>query len=256
MEVIHGQGTPRLIVELDTPLLDWTYVYNPVQPVGYTVKLNASAVLSQNMIGYMLEVRVDKYGEIVFCANGKITDIDATNKIVTVDRWYVPYIGNQTPGAFYVVGSLGQVRIKDLVVDLPYCETLIEKFKEDSVKHSLYNGKKTKRVKGFWYSATLDYSSYMSKATVEALHPIFQINRRNMTLYPRNDNPNIFYKVDLADDFEFTMAQIKKHLGHKSISVELEGLERLKTLNLLTEDPAGYGDSYGGTLIAGYGDVL
>lgn len=263
MKVIQGQGTPRFIVEDQIISLDDAkFSYNvsnrlvlsniTVLNGGVDTAVNLNLLDSDRAMGNIINKQVILYNSVsnAILAYGKLTSYTQTS--LTVDDWDVPVISLSDP----VIDVNSRLRIINRVIDLPYCEQLKEYFRPETLEHDLYKGETVVRIKGFWYRAQLGYDSYASKELVASLQSIFDINRANMYFYPRKDNANVCYKADLEKNTELTLAQLRNHAGHKYVNISVRGLQRLKKVLLDLPDPEGYGDAYGGTMTAGYGETL
>jgi hypothetical protein len=121
-------------------------------------------------------------------------------------------------------------------INLPYCSSLTERFSNDFIQTKLNNGNINTKKRGYYYSATLDYSTGMSKEVLESLEPLFSTSQNDFYFYPRSDNTNIYYKVNFPENFALEIAQKKFHRGHKNIILEFIGVERLTSVDL-TNDP-------------------
>jgi len=169
--------------------------------------------------------------------NGRATitaysDVDHT---ITTELW-----------DYYNVDS--DVTVDQYVIDLPYCQSLVETFIPSFLKHPMFNGRVKTKKKGWYYSAVLDYGDYLSLANIDKLKWLYRDDVDFLVFFPRLDNPYISYRVDLTEE-PFTISQRQQHLGHRLVSISIHGIERLASIpldaNLIpTTTEIGYGKQY------------
>ena len=247
--VIHGEGKPRFYIH--TPALNisqWRVSVVDGNTITLTIpatydltNINTTYGFLNRMIRSLATVTGVKQE-----TRGKIISWNVTNKTFTVEAWE-----NGAPDVNEYI------EILDFIVDLPYCQELLETFTPDFVRTKLSNGNIVIDKKGFYYSATLDYSKYAHKDLVESLRGLFRADALSIEFYPRIDNVSIAYMVDLDPDSPFSLAQLYGHQGHKYLVINLIGKQRLMEIPLLTPSVAdGWGDKpYGGNLNYGYGEL-
>lgn len=237
--VIHGSGKPRF--EIQTPVV----LTDTAASSGATsVTLTTTTTLDTINITHVLLNRIVKSinttnGETY----GRCTSWDQTSKVLYVESWNN---GNPTAGQ--------DVVIQNFRIDLPFCQALIESWIPDFLSYKMFSGdiKLTKR--GFYYSALLDYSQWMGGSIVEYLRPLYRNDWTGFIFYPRLDNLDISYVVDIDPSTAFQIRQAKGHRGHKLVQIKLIGTRRLADVNLQTPTETGYGaPPYGGE---GYGGHL
>lgn len=214
-KVLHGEGKPRIIVPTSVILSGNT------RDAGTTwVELDGSPTIPSTVRGKM-----------VYTANvsaqitkGRIIDYNDTGDTLTVTGWDN---GLPDPGAPY--------EVKGFNIDLPYCESLTETFQPlfKPLKKYFSTKKKIRQLEGWYYYATLDYSSFMEFDTLTLLKPLFDTaTLGEFTFLPRRDNPNVTYQCNLLPDGNFDIAQLTEHQGHKNVTIQLEGLELLSKIEL------------------------
>jgi len=162
----------------------------------------------------------------------KITAIDDTNNILTVDSW----IGG-TPNA------ADPILVNGWIADLPYCNgranTLTESFDPEVNVIGLWRYIKKAKHYGFNYACILDYSEYMSGDTLLSLAPHLSMKSdERLILIPRVDTPAFSYNVYLSDKID--VAQFGRTLAHKKIAFRFVGKELVAGFPM----SGGYGTNY------------
>lgn len=238
LNVIHGSGKPRFEIQTPVALTD-TVASSSATTVVLTTTTTLDTVDDVHVLTNRL---VESYsaGELTY---GRIKSWDQTSKTLTVESWNN---GNPTAGQV--------VTVKNFRIDLPYCQALIENWSPDFLSYKMYSGdiKTTKR--GFYYSALLDYSQWLGGSIVEYLRPLYRNDWKEFTFYPRLDNTDVSYVVDIDPSTAFQIRQARGNRGHKLVQIKLIGVRRLADINLQTPAEMGYGaPPYGGI---GYGDQL
>lgn len=233
--VIHGEGKPRIGIVtdvihtnaitavVDNPTSDVVQLTNAVDLAALDAQygLVNHLLWAYNVSGVLTWARILSYSE-------------TAGDFLTINSWEN---GIAVAGACY---------IKDIRIDLPYCQRLTESWFPDTIVHKLYSGKINRQKKGFYYTASLDYSTYANKTTVQLFRQLLRIDRTEIYFYPRVDNVAVVYKVDLSPESEIVLNQIQQHAGHRSFIINLIGVERLTEVPIY--DPSvsgGYGDDYG-----------
>lgn len=240
--VLHGTGKPRIIID-DRNVLTTTVTSSTSTSVVIDVSVGDLIILDDavGLVGRMIQTRDASSEE----TTGVITAFDDPNKTLNVASWTGanPYAGEE-------------LTVDGAQIDLPYCQSLVESFEPDFIVHKTYAGRLKYIKRGFWYSAILDYSSYITKDTMKLFRFLYMTQRSDLIFYPRSDNLNISYRCEI-DTERFQFAQKYNHVGHKLVRVHLKGLERLQNIELNDLTSTGYGDApYGGSTSLGYGDVL
>lgn len=230
-KVIHGEGKPRIVIA--TPVLHSDTV---ASATSTSVTLTTGADLAN------LETHYGLTNRLVFSLNnaddvtyGKITGYSESPDVLQVASWSQ---GHPDLSA--------TVEIKDIQLDLPYCQALIETFIPDIRIKKMFDGAIRLTKKGFYYRALLDYSGYIHKDELSLLRHLFRTDTQSMIFYPRVDNLSIAYSVNISPDAEIEFRQIQKHQGHRGVQILLIGLERLseaKIYDLVSQ--SGYGVNYG-----------
>lgn len=242
MNVIHGEGKPRIII--DDPAIHTNTV---LSATSSTVTLTTAVDLTTlDAISVVIGRVASSYNSSNELTRGKITAFDDSTNQLTVESW-----NNGTPA------NTKTVTISYVQIDLPYCQSLIEKWTPDFIYKKRFNGDISRMKRGYYYSAFLDYSGFADSGLVSSLRGLYLLSTNQILFYPRVDNLSVVYNVDISPDTEFQLMQAKRHSGHKLTTINLVGVVRLSKINLQTPSTTGYGDApYGGSASYGYGDVL
>lgn len=240
--VIHGTGKPRIGI------------------VTEVIHTNAITAVTDNPTSDVVE--------LTNAITGGLAGLDATYGLVNALLWSYTSADvltwakilsfTDTAGHFLTVLSWENgiaangkaCFIQCYRLDLPYCQRLTEMWMPDTVAIKLYSGNIYRKKRGFYYAASLDYSGYAHKDTIQLFRQLLRIDKTEIYFYPRVDNVSIVYKVDLSPETEIVLNQIQQHAGHRSWIINLIGVERLSEVTVA--DPnilGGYGDDYG----SGYG---
>jgi hypothetical protein len=224
-DVIHGTGKPRIVADDIVSFTDTV-----ASATATTVTLIAGGS-SDDIVGKL--IRSETAGDAITIAKG--LSYNPGTKVVTIDEWLG---GVPAPGKDIIF--LGTV------IDLPYCEALIESFAFDQFSKKLYaNGRIKKTKRGKYYFAILNYARFFSKENMEQVEVLMNTNQGSMLFYPRRDNLLINYVVDFPDDFVFQWQQRQFHSGHRLVIIQLEGLERLTAVDFSSAGALrGYGEDY------------
>ena len=241
MSVIHGSGKPRIEITTTNIYSDTVHASNISTTTVRLVTGTDLDLLDDNKIlKNRLITTLNSTSEVTM---GRILSWENVTDILTVDSW-----SNGIPVAAAVL-TIGSFRI-----DLPFCQSLIENWTPDFITRKLANGNINFIKRGFYYSVILDYSQYADGDLVEDFATIFKTLYKDFTFYPRLDNTDIAYVVDLSPETTLQLAQAKGHRFHKLLRIELIGTRRLSDVNLKQPADTGYGYApYGGE---GYGDQL
>ena len=239
MKVLHGTGKPRILIA--TP----TIHTNEVGSADATSVTLANAVdLTALNNSHTLKNRRVVSSSGGNATLGVIVSFDDDDDILTVVDW-----SNGTP-------DVGQpVNIGSIIIDLPYCLSLIEMWTPDFILKKMFSGKLRVWKKGYYYSAMMDYSRFVDGTLLADLAPLYKVHYDTIFFYPRRDNQTISYEVDLSPDTRLTLAQARAHSGHRLVRIELIGIRRLTEINLTLKPETphqGYGTDYG----SGYGTGL
>ena len=138
---------------------------------------------------------------------------------------------------------------KYTVYDLPFSQTpLIEEYAPDFIVHQLYNGTRDTNIRGWWYSASLDYGKKMDPEKLVYFDPLFDSSRTyDVRFYPRYDNYAVYYTVEPDPNTRIQLAHKPFWNGHKFFRLKLNGTTRLSSINLT---PTQFG------IITESGDIL
>jgi hypothetical protein len=147
---------------------------------------------------------------------GVIQSFNDTSDVLTVESW-----SNGNPE---VTKSL---RFQGRIIDLPYCQRLTERYSPDFIEKKLLGGRIVKDKRGFYYSATLDYSGFFHKDEMEIIRHLFDSSMNGCGFYPRKDNTAVFFSVDISNDSEISFYQLQRHQGHGGIAIHIFGIERI-----------------------------
>ncbi len=228
--VIHGTGKPRF------------YVKTGILETGKIVSVSG------------LSAEVDLYNF------ESLTDLDSVHGLIGVILWSLNASGAETFGVIKSYASEtvavkywsngapvvdAEIKFQGIVIDLPYCQRLIERWTPEVLTVKRLNGRIRKKKKRFYYSATLDYSQYLGGDKLSLLRHLFRTDRNEIIFYPRVDNNNLYYNVEIADD-SLEIYQLQHHQAHGGIRIQIIGLEpysEAQIFNLLNE--TGYGYNYG-----------
>jgi hypothetical protein len=233
--VIHGTGKPRIGVA--TPIIHTNKITGVTDATTIVVQLTNAVDLAalDNTYG-LVNALLWSYTTANVLTWAKILSYSETGgDFLTVLSWE-----NGEPDA----GK--DCYIQGYRLDLPYCQRLTEIWTPDFIVHKLYNGNIYRKKRGFYYAASLDYSGYAHKDTVQLFRQLLRIDKTEIYFYPRVDNTSLVYKVDLSPESEIVLNQIQNHAGHRSFIINLIGVERIPEIRLY--DPqvsGGYGDDYG-----------
>lgn len=176
-------------------------------------------------------------GSLTETAYARITAVDDTNNILTVDSW----VGGTPTG--------GQIGVIDgWVADLPRCQALKESFTPDQIVHAIYRAKKSVKRYGYSYACTMDYSKYVSGDTLLLLQAMLSPKKNDrLVVVPRVDSPEYQYNVFITNTIELEL--YGQGLGHRGFQIQLQGTEPLAAFPMIS---SGYGFGYGQS----YGDQL
>lgn len=241
--VIHGTGKPRIAIT--TPIIH-SNVISEITDDSMGDVVGATVVKLTNAISGGLTGLNTIYGlknAILWAYNssgvetwGKILSFsDTAGHFITIESW---------ENGIAVASSA--CWIQGYRLDLPYCQKLTEIWIPDFTVHKLYNGKIYRNKKGFYYSASLDYSSYIHKDDLGLFRQLLRNDKYEILFYPRRDNISVAYKVDISPESEIILNQMQHHAGHRSFVINLIGVERLTEVPVYDpESSGGYGDDYG-----------
>ncbi len=233
--VIHGTGKPRLVVITD--ILEQGEI---VSAGSSTVEVTLTNFPSVQALADIHGVA----GIIIFSLNN---DNEETIAVVTgyLESTTIFTIKYWTNGAAKVGANY---YLKDYAIDLPYCQRLTEIWMPDYRLSKRFNGKLKIKKKGFYYRATLDYSQYLSAEVLSKLRNLYRIDRKGILFYPRVDNNDVNYYVDIDPNESLEFYQLQHAQGHGGVIISLIGLERVpeaSIYNLETSTTLGYGYMYG-----------
>lgn len=230
--VIHGTGKPRFFIKTD------------IRETGKIVSATSTtAVVSLNNFTDLEEY--DRLYGLIGCILWTKNNADEETYGIILN-----YINN-TDTVIVKEWTKGNpdvdkdIVLKDIVIDLPYCEQLTESWTPDSIVKKRLNGKLNKKKKGFYYSASLNYSSFIKADVLSKLRHLFRIDTKEIIFYPRRDNQKVNYLVDIDDD-TLELFQLKHHQGHGGIIINVIGLNRYSEAQIYEiTSLSGYGYDYG-----------
>jgi len=213
--VIHGTGKPRIgiVTEVihtnaitavtDNPTSDVVELTNAI--TGGLAGLDATYGLVNALLWSYTSADVLTWAKI-------LSFTDTAGHFLTVLSWENGIAANGK--ACFIQGYR---------LDLPYCQRLTEMWMPDTVAIKLYSGNIYRKKRGFYYAASLDYSGYAHKDTIQLFRQLLRIDKTEIYFYPRVDNVSIVYKVDLSPETEIVLNQIQQHAGHRSWIINLIG---------------------------------
>jgi hypothetical protein len=218
-KVVHGEGKPRIIVQLDASLY-YTGSVTEVDLENNILTLDEEVTFNDNLLNRLIRC-INGDGEYTYA---KITGYDQENLQVVVDKW-----SNLFPTVDgYIIG--------DYVIDLPYCQNnLVERFVPDfgPAKKIWNSGRLYRTLRGFYYKVLLDYSRYTEKELLMEMERVYDKARTEPFLfYPRSDNPEVYYLCEIEPESELQFAQLQRHQGHRLVQFNFYGVERLDKVPL------------------------
>lgn len=218
MKVLHGVGQPRLVYKTDVVL-----------NLGNVLEIKPNYIrVSQTPNQSMINTAVYTTNNDEEDTWARITDVDVDNKLI-----YHTTFSNIFPR----LNALAQS--KYTVYDLPYSQnSLQEIFTPDFIVHTMYNGTKETTIRGWWYQAILDYSRKITAEEALKFANLFKSSRDyDVIFYPRLDNFNINYKVELDPESILNIAQKPFHRANKNFQIQLNGVARLSEVPLTLDGP-------------------
>lgn len=212
--VIHGEGTPRIIIPEDTAAAsgDILSVNN------LKVELNISGGSIDHKIINKQLTATNKYGKLT---RGKVIDYDEHNEI-TVSEW-----DNEIP-------KRSDFTIQNEIIDLPFCGELLEIFTPVfyEEKELFETGELIRDLRGFRYAAIFNYEEYITGFEMRRMQNIYSAKRVNkFWIIPRSDNQSVFYKCEISDE-PLRLAQLAWHQGHKYAAFGFKGVTLAPEINL------------------------
>jgi hypothetical protein len=133
------------------------------------------------------------------------------------------------------------------IVNLPYCEKVVETFTPVTIIHKVQGGKLALHI-GFEYSCKLDYSNYADGQTLLNLQPSFTFSTpqegnlgTRLILIPRLDAFGRNFNVTLVDPV--SLSTVWPNIGHEGLVLKYDGLDILGTIPMKR---SGYFSNYGG----------
>jgi hypothetical protein len=226
--VIHGTGKPRFVL----PTEEMFNYY------GYGVKTVASATAISVTISPVVAGQLDNINDKVGMKGLGIWTKNSSNE----DTWGVTQSYVDLTGVITVLSwSNGNpnagavVELKGRYVDLPYCQRLTETFTPDYIVKKMLRGKIIMVKRGFYYSATLDYSGYLHKNEMQIIRYLYESSMNGCGFYPRRDNTSVLYTVDIDPESQISFYQLQRHQGHGGVIINIIGTERL--LRIPFDDP-------------------
>lgn len=227
MKVLVGIRQPRIIY-LDS---------SNQQTIGASELYDGEKIRLEENSAFVSMTSAERESVMNTCVYAKNNSLEDTWSVMTkytydeYEYFYYIYCRHWSNGIPKINSSLTS---KYYGYDLPYCQNnLIETFTPEVIMTPLWNGTRDFYIKGFWYSARLDYSNRSTPSITTAFTKLYDSERDySVMLYPRKDNLGIGYAVDLNPDSSVTLAQKMNHLGMKYFVADLIGTTRLSSVNL------------------------
>lgn len=110
------------------------------------------------------------------------------------------------------------------IIDLPYCQSLQERFEEIKNQHTMLDKSIEIDRIGYRWGCTLGYRKLMKGITFAMLAPLFDNQVKTVTIIPRTDLPSRKFLCHLANRIQVQRAFAQ---GHAGIELQFEGLEIL-----------------------------
>lgn len=161
--------------------------------------------------GMRVAVAKSRAGQPTLAVYGRITAVDRTNKIITVDQW----VGGtpETNDVFAVNG---------FVVDLPLTQKMQQRFAPIQIVHDLYRNNRASKFFGYEYSCTLDYSVYLSADDLFTLNRVLNVQEDDqLTIVPHVDK--IGYEYNVLLDSEIPIGLFGLAGGHRDFVLVFKG---------------------------------
>lgn len=154
---------------------------------------------------------------------------------LTVDSWSN---GTPTAGKRFLVDGW--------VTDLPYCNSLRERFEADDLVHELFAGDSGSidevKHRGWKYFLQLDYSQYIKADTLISMRDFLAASRRDrLIVIPRSDKPQLQYLVRFVEPVE--MSRYGKSPGYKGVIFSFKAVANLPSFPI-ENSRGGYGTGY------------
>jgi len=227
---INGSGKPRVLVIKNnaayTSSSSTTFTATTVA-IGGTVSL---ATVRAGMRARSYVTRASLPSLEVY---GRITAVNDSTDTITVAEWVG---GTPTDGQV--------VTVDGYVIDLPYCQGLVETFSPDQLIHSLYRSRKASVFYGWKYSVTLDYSVWIAADTLINLSQALNISAGDkIVLIPRVDKPGTSYNVIYSGDI--SLQRFGYGPGHKGVQLSFVSTENVAWPIPTSGYGFGYGTNYG-----------
>lgn len=229
---IKGVGKPRVIITKPTD----TYSSAATTFAATSLTIAGTVDLSAVQVGMRVHAMYVS-GAIMYDCYAKITAVNDSTDVITVDAWY-PTTPTNAQTAY----------VNGYIVDLPYCYRLSETYTPDVRVHPLYRSRVAVKHYGWKYRAMLDYSVHISADALLNAGPIMALSEGDsLLLIPHVDEPGYCYNVYHAADV--SMARFGKAGGYSGFAFVFQGTE-----NVPWPVPrSGYGFSYSAGL---YGTCL
>lgn len=227
IQFIAGSGKPRILLVHSTPIQigdgGWTYTPEFV----YSTNIGSNYQVRLGMRIHSYRVILGQPSRKVW---GKVIAIDSGS--LRVDAWY-----GGTP-------TNGQICYRDgWVIDLPYCQELVETFTPDQLVHHLYRSRKSALFFGWGYEAQLNYAEYIDANTLLDLRPAMSKRTDDaLVLIPRIDRPGRQYNVIFNGEVDLARHQMQ---GHRKVVLKFQGTENVTFPTPSSGYGFGYGKNYG-----------
>lgn len=225
---INGDGKPRILVIKATAHYTTT---GATTFTSTTVTEAGTPSLTAVRAGMRVRSYVVRSGFPPLEVYGRITAVNDSTDAITVAEW----VGG-TP-------TDGQVATVDgYVIDLPYCQALVETFIPDQLIHRLWRSRRASIFYGWGYAVRLDYSQWIAADTLIDMYQALNISGSDkIVLIPRVDKPGNSYNV--IYDGDISIQRFGRGPGHRGVTFGFVGTE-----NVAWPIPTqGYGFQYGYT---------
>jgi len=225
---INGSGKPRIIV------IKADAVFTSSDETTFTATGASMVDLDPNVhAGMRARSYVVRAGYPDLEVYGRITAADVDTDTITVAEW----VGG-TPTDSQII------TVDGYVVDLPYCQALIETFTPDQLIHRLWRSRKSSVFYGWQYAAKLDYGTWIAADTlIDMYHALNLSEGDKLILIPRVDKPGNSYNV--IYDGDISIQRAGRGPGHRGVSFGFVGTENVAWPIPQSGYGFGYSISYG-----------
>lgn len=178
--------------------------------------------------GMRVVVTVPRSGLPDLYVYARVVSVDEATSTITVDSWVG---GTPEPNNAY--------RVNGWCLDLPYCESIVQKFTPHHLVHPLWRKRVETRFYGYEYEAALSWATRIKADDVYYMVELLnQSEDDRIVLVPHTDKPGYAYNVYLADALEVSPFGLAG--GHKGFALTFKG----KHLVSYPANVGGYGFNY------------